>query len=348
MRYTDDLMLPRWDSLAPEVRHSLAVRVAEDLPEFRFEGIETHSLGSQTHHVAFFTREGARFALIPGAETTLGYDPAQWPPNDLEREAWSAFRRSQPYTYPSLEEYIQRFLSPARQVHIDPFLLEAAAAPIGVRPLPADDPLFEPEVAHGLLPGLGGAMRMKEGRSIEYYLDECLTLHALEHARVTHREAARRVASDGFRLCSADEWEYACSGGARTLFRWGDRFPPIAFELDPGPPMPPLNPWERDPARLAELVAFLRRDPLRDPSQNPSLAPNAFGLRFPPRWPHYKNSEMCDDLYSLRGIASPEELWYYYLGDWLPTASSHAYRLPPEIAGRPLGRVAVRRALSLN
>jgi hypothetical protein len=349
MRYPNDLMLPRWDSLAPEARYSVAARVAEDLPAFRLEGVETHSLGSQTHHIAFYARDRARFALIPGGEIVLGYDAAHWIPDDREREGWNMFLRSQPYSYPPLEEYIGQFLSPARYVQIQPFLLEASATPMGVRPVPTDDPAFESDMARCLLPGIGGAMRMKEGRSIEYYVDENLALHALEHTPVTHKEAAERVASEGFRLCDADEWEYACSGGARTLFRWGDHFPPIAFQPDPRPPMPPMNPWTRDPARLAELAAYLRQDPLRDPTRNMSLGLNAFGLRFPPWCPPHINSEICGDPNSLRGIATLELRWSYsVLCDWLPTASSYVYRRPVEIADRPLTRVAVRRALSLG
>jgi len=35
-----------------------------------------------------------------------------------------------------------------------------------------------------------------------------------------------QVCQGGFRLPSTDEWEYACSGGTRALFRWGNETPP--------------------------------------------------------------------------------------------------------------------------
>lgn len=43
----------------------------------------------------------------------------------------------------------------------------------------------------------------------------------------TYRDTVARVAAEGFRLPTSNEWEYACAAGARTLWRWGDRCPPI-------------------------------------------------------------------------------------------------------------------------
>jgi hypothetical protein len=183
---------------------------------------------------------------------------------------------------------------------------------------------------------------------VEYSLDESLVLHAFEHTPLTHDQIANKVASEGFRLCTSDEWEYACSGGARALFRWGDRFPPIAFEGRPCPPMPRMNPWARDRDYLAELEAYVRQDPLRDPTRNPSLAPNAFGLQFPAWGRHHHYGEICDDPNSLRGYTSPELAESYsVLCDWLPTASSYVYRRPG-LMGQPLTWIAVRRALTLD
>jgi hypothetical protein len=83
------------------------------------------------------------------------------------------------------------------------------------------------------------------GCTIEEYLDECLG--PLRHATVApllietvarphdyHQSGddqgegyarVREFCGPGFRLPTPDEWEYACSGGARTLFRWGDECP---------------------------------------------------------------------------------------------------------------------------
>src|SRR5262249_51121982 len=42
---------------------------------------------------------------------------------------------------------------------------------------------------------------------------------------------AREYCGSAFRLLTSDEWEYACSGGTRTLFRWGDECP-VSHALD--------------------------------------------------------------------------------------------------------------------
>lgn len=55
-----------------------------------------------------------------------------------------------------------------------------------------------------------------------------------------HADLAARVASDGFALPSAGEWEAACAGGAATLFHWGDHAPMEGYPLA-------SEGWEREP-----------------------------------------------------------------------------------------------------
>lgn len=46
-----------------------------------------------------------------------------------------------------------------------------------------------------------------------------------------HR-VTERVAKQGFRPPTPDEWEYACGAGSRTLFRWGDTCPLDTLPID--------------------------------------------------------------------------------------------------------------------
>lgn len=136
----------RWDRLRPSAREALAVSIVRNHPSFEFDGIEAHSQGDQHHYVAFFRRDGARFALIPGGHATLGHDPSRgWKPNEEESEAWDAFLSHSQDAFPPLEEYIVQFLSPLRSVYIAPFLLEVVPQAIGQRRLAEGDPLWDPE-----------------------------------------------------------------------------------------------------------------------------------------------------------------------------------------------------------
>ena len=41
---------------------------------------------------------------------------------------------------------------------------------------------------------------------------------------MTYDEVIEKIKNQNFRLPTEDEWEYLCSGGKRTLFRWGDDY----------------------------------------------------------------------------------------------------------------------------
>ncbi len=75
------------------------------------------------------------------------------------------------------------------------------------------------------------------GLKLKDFLKDCLT--PLRTAvfepfllEVTARQAPPTEMTDGFRLPTFDEWEYACSGGARTLFRWGNDCPTDCYPIE--------------------------------------------------------------------------------------------------------------------
>lgn len=184
------LILSRWDQLDPSAQEEAAYAVASRLPEpFRFDGLETHELGQQRHRVAFFTWNEARFALIPGGPATLGYDTGKpFIPTQNDLDSWEEDCHEFPniaLKYPNLESYIEQILTPLRQVTFQPFLLETTAT--NLTPWVLD-------------PVRGG-----------YHM-----------TWVSYPQTQERITRDGFQFPTSDEWEYACSAGARTLWRWGD------------------------------------------------------------------------------------------------------------------------------
>jgi hypothetical protein len=209
--------------------------------------------------------------------------------------------------------------------------------------------LFDESLERWRVPERGQVTTTHGGRMITYRADRSGAVRVLEEVGVTHAAAVERARRSGFRLCTSDEWEYACGAGTRTLFRWGDRFPSIDYEWEP-------DPWERvpdvellsDPDLMKQYVAHLQNDPRRQPPGNPSVGPNAFGLVMPNDFD--QNPEYCAEADVLRGICGPNLLHRFYpphVG-WLPTAPSYHNPWPIEWTQLALGPVAIRRAISLR
>jgi hypothetical protein len=225
----------RWDTLSAHEREAMARAVGERLPStFVFAGIYPCALANRRHRIACFEYQpgerhevgaAGRFALIPGDAVTLGYDPDQpFVPDADQLASWRAFARSWLHNpHFDLHAYLCEFLTPLRRVAITPFLIETSAVPLE------------------LLTQIGERFYTHLGPT------------------PTYRTTLATVSAQGFRLPTSDEWEYACSAGARTLWRWGDWCP----STDVPSPQNEAPAWDLH------------------------LRPNAFGLqiaRYPTEW----------------------------------------------------------------
>jgi hypothetical protein len=109
-----------WDTLSAEECEVVARdMVADRLPAgFTFLAVKRCEMGDQRRWVAQFEWRGAAFSLIPGGDATLGYDQTLLPyAAGVEGELWRLLGAEEG-TLP---------LTPVRQAHIRPFLLEVSA-----------------------------------------------------------------------------------------------------------------------------------------------------------------------------------------------------------------------------
>jgi hypothetical protein len=68
--------LEHWDTLDGAQQLLLARQVVEHLPTgYCFVAVQSFRVGAQSHSIALFDVDGARFALFPGGQVTLVYDP---------------------------------------------------------------------------------------------------------------------------------------------------------------------------------------------------------------------------------------------------------------------------------
>ena len=241
------LMLDQWDRLKRSECKKLARHLGRALPaSFSFAHMATYKVGTQRRHIAHFKwRPSAKqapilFALIPGATATLGFD--QMHPFAVEEAlvlSWQRYcidlqsipvdttsaardqrleleyriaRKTFAHHGEQIEkdplrphheafyEYLTHILQPLRTVTLQPLLVEV---------------------------GIENASKVLPPPVATYFRSFSETtgqrqIHADRkgHYTIPHRHVVAFLRQHGFRLLTADEWEYACAAGSRTLFFW--------------------------------------------------------------------------------------------------------------------------------
>lgn len=314
--------LSQWDFLPYSERKKWAEAVAETLPQpFTYAGMETHTLGEQRHRIAYYNYEGSLFALIPGGECTLGCDLSRpinpFDYDDYDGEADNIYVESHNNStefglFWLWHEGGKRssddgFLTELRTITLQPYLIEVTAkltGPVDVPPRQFFTPLELQE------------FRRNPGYTEKRSYDNTRTLYVSVSAegdvkvKVTdwakHKEVVAALDSTPFRLPTSDEWEFACSGGSTTLFRWGNLHPE---HCNPVPRIPDESECE--------------------PLFNLHKLPNAFGLIFP-HSPY--DWEICAEPGLMRG--GDGGLRMHGGGSefamWIPLATSFACTFDPD------------------
>lgn len=251
-----DLSYEHWEGLKPPERESLACDLAKQLPlGFEFHAIESRQYAGRSREIAFFKKDEAFFALIPGWTGVLGFDVACWQPNEEEVESWK--ETAEAYELSStISEWVASQTLNVRAVKLAPFLMETTPREPGWQPVDVHDAevqrvLREHKIKNSIEIHHGAAiLRVRRESNESFVADRALPL--------TYSEAAKP--GGDFRLPTSDEWEYACGAGMGTLFRWGDHAPCDRYPTDIKPEGRPDWEFHRDPNAFGLEIAS---DPYR-------------------------------------------------------------------------------------
>jgi hypothetical protein len=119
------LTLPVWDTLDEATAEQVARTVELCLPEpWAFKRLAWHECGDQKRWVAFFDYQNSPFALIPGHEAILGYDPKQPPQLTPAMAADWAESQDENDSLPTFAKFLAKYTTKLRQVSIAPMLAE--------------------------------------------------------------------------------------------------------------------------------------------------------------------------------------------------------------------------------
>jgi len=182
----------------------------------------------------------------------------------------------------TIQEQIGRVTLQQRSVDLAPFLIETMPCEVGWEPLPLDDPEVKQILKRHRVEGSPKSKELGEFRVIAAG-KKPWTIRVRSMAdgsaiaersrRSSQAKLAERLTRSGFRFPTLDEWEYACGGGAKTLFRWGDHVPCDRYPID-------ISPAET--AWYQQFVASCGKLPYPPkgfpPDWTQHRRPNAFGV----------------------------------------------------------------------
>lgn len=238
--------LEGWSLLSDRDARRLASEIAQRM------GCELVELGSREQadrpiSVALFRRGASLYALVPGGRVEVGYDGGRFvpTPDQLASYVSSSEEAGLP---PSINEYVNTMTSERRMVEIPSLLVAVDAYEAGLTRVDPDHPQIAECLAgwRRIQDKLRNVRRQQSEptRRIEWHgkarvhldLTGSITDAWLINVPTLADETAR-LAADGKRLLTPDEWEHACGAGSHTLFRWGDDCPTDRNPMDdvPGP-----------------------------------------------------------------------------------------------------------------
>lgn len=222
-----------YNALSPEEKKILTRQIALQTGA-DWKGMAAFSLWDQKLDTALYELQGRQFVFIPGGCVTLGWNGFSCP----ETADSLAFREAMDQDVQEIwggssqtEEILNQLTSPLRQAVIPPMLVERKpqpfddGQPVNLKDLELSEswqksitdfqtnPRSRQLILDSFQPG-NPKLRLTRSK------DNSLLAEVIIPS--TADELQRRLETEGFTLPGADQWEYLCGGGCRTLFPWGD------------------------------------------------------------------------------------------------------------------------------
>ena len=295
-----DLELSRWTCLNERERLDLARGLLDRIPDsFEFSGFQWYGFNEQKYQIALFQYRSSYFALIPGAEVTLGYDEDYPFETSLEqyeswREDWIEGDENTQVELKDFYRFISSFTTPLRTCQFEPMLVEVRLFEVGLKPIEASSSAIQALISE--YPQYQNSFEIRNPTEIGYRVNRKPngSIEAFQIIPITHSQLVEELDRDGFRLPTSDEWEYLCGSGVRSLFRWGNDSPLDATPID------------------SNLTWNLHRQP------------NAFGLQIAQN-PYLQ--EIVAEPEIFRGGDGGEAICggYGWFNFWLPLASAYLH-----------------------
>ncbi|MEC0125833.1 hypothetical protein [Paenibacillus pabuli] len=215
-----------WERLsAPEKEERLSGLVSHFPTGMKYEGLETFERFGQQIETGVFSYDEQRFVFVPGDRVTLGWD--RWQNGMNEETSADLLETVSEYGVEDVDSFLISQMSPVREVHIAPMLVECSSHSLGwievteAEAMAQENAYFAEELEKFKLSDLNQYelhqefRLVRQGEAVQiFWFNEDLTLEYL----VKEEEKA------GYGLLTEDEWEYLYGGGCRTLFPWGDSF----------------------------------------------------------------------------------------------------------------------------
>ncbi len=326
-----ELSLHEWAAMCDGAARRECEALAQSLPHgLKLSGLAMHQYCGRSHRVARFSmREGGdlvHFVLVPGGEVLLGFDGSDFKPSPRQIRSFRGWPSELllrgvelQHVKFSIYDFVDQNTSPQRAAFVPTVLMEVEARSIEPREdvelVDSGDPIYKERCAR--YPDKGRfECHSGDPRDSSYIIENSGTGHVQIWRRppTTVDDVSDRLAGQGMRLPTCDEWEHACGSGAKTLFRWGDDTP---YDFNPS------DTCAEDRELKRAWALSLGKLPYEEPPPGWTLHTdlNLFGLRIATN--PYQWDIVGDDPWRLGGDGGVAICGGHgvFLG-WLPLASA--------------------------